>query len=111
MERPEHFECHCEMGESERLDLDEIRYSVKNYYLLEIQLREWGFLWIRQWKDIPCKIGDFNMDYWDLYLSDGKSIHDVWDGDNLEKWIEKCMKMEQEISKANHEENEGGCGD
>lgn len=34
------FECYCEMGESERLDIDEIKYAVKSYYMLEIQLRE-----------------------------------------------------------------------
>ncbi len=96
------FECYCEMGESERLDLDEIKYAVKNFYLLEVQLREWGFLWIRQWKDIPCKVGDFDMDYWDLYLSDGKKIYSVWDGKDLEKWIEQCIDREMEVSKSNY---------
>lgn len=96
------FQCYCEMGESERLDLDEIKYAVKNFYLLEVQLREWGFLWIRQWKDIPCKVGDFDMDYGDLYLSDGKKIYSVWDGKDLEQWIEQCIDKEFELSNDDH---------
>lgn len=96
------FQCYCEMWESERLDFDEIRYAVKNFYLLEIQLREGGVLWIRQWKDIPCKVQEFDMDYGDLYLSDGKKIYAVWDGNNLEQWIEQCIDKEFELSNDDH---------
>lgn len=42
------------------------------------------------------------MDYGDLYLSDGKNIYSVWDGSNLEQWIEQCIDKELEVSKSNH---------
>ena len=96
------FECYCEMGESERLDIDEIKYAVKSYYMLEIQLREWWFLYIRQWKDLPVKVDEWDMEYGNLYLTDWKKIFDVWDWYDLEQWIEKCIDKEIEISNDDH---------
>lgn len=42
------------------------------------------------------------MEYGDLYLSDGKKIYAVWDGKDLEQWIEQCIDKEFELSNDDH---------
>jgi hypothetical protein len=46
------------MGESEKCNLDEIKYMIKNHLLLEIQLDNDGdyFVYIRQWKELPMMV-------------------------------------------------------
>ena len=81
--------CFVETQESEMLDYSEIFWMIKNYYLLEIVLD--NELFIRQWKDIEM----WDMNYWKVYLTDWRTIYDVWKGrweDELQEWIEKCEK-------------------
>lgn len=108
------YPCRCEMGEMENCTLDEIKYMIKNYLLLEVQLDKDGdfFTYIRQWKEPSMMVEVWVPLTWrwarkwkrqriengDLYLTDGKQIICIWNGEtSLEKFIQKCERIEDEF--------------
>lgn len=103
MEDKKLYSCYVENPEGEMLDISELFYMIKNYYLVEIPLDYW--LYIRQWKDTKKEdviIEDHGMErkvslkFWDIYLSDWEKILDKRQGrweEDLEKWIDHCYKF------------------
>ena len=92
------YDCFLEQDESEKLDLSEIMYEIKNYRLIEIWLENW--LAVRQWKDIPItRTAEdweaFNMKYWTVYLTHWPDIIRTrdWRGeDSLKEWLDICSE-------------------
>ena len=98
------YNCYYQRDESEGLNIDEIFYMVKNFYLVEIVLDNW--LAIRQRNEIPCNITVIKnweeqketINTWNLYLTDGYFCYDIrkrWGEDELEKWIDDCEKLKK----------------
>ena len=96
------YNCYYQKDESEGLNIDEIFYMVKNYYLIEIELDNW--LAIRQRNELPCEI---LVRIWDwkeqrqeihtgnLYLTDWNVCFDIWHWrgiDELHQRIDECEK-------------------
>lgn len=88
------YKCFYEKETSDLLDIKEIFYLIDNYYLIEITLSP--EVYIRQRKDLDCQL-EFNwetidMKYWQVYLTDWKSLLDVWTWrweDELEQRIQE----------------------
>lgn len=91
-----YYKCYCQRDDADCLELDELFYMVKNYYLIEICLE--NRLYIRQWKDLDCQLLNkewetIDMSVWKLYLTDWENLLDVWDWwweEELGEWIDKC---------------------
>lgn len=100
------YDYYYQAQESNRGDLEELFYEIKEDTLMEIRLSDSGYLWVKQRKDVPMtydtKDKSYDMSYGAVYLTDWTTILDVrdwWWEKELGEWLLKCKRKEQEVAR------------